>query len=44
MQVEKLIASLLQKHGHVFIPTLGELTVNKENTKLEGSQMIPGNS
>lgn len=44
MQVEKLIASLLQKHGHVFIPNLGELAVNKENTKLEGSQMIPGNS
>lgn len=44
MQVEKLIASLLQKHGHVFIPNLGELAVNKENTKLEGSKMIPGNA
>ena len=44
MQVEKLIASLLQKHGNVFIPSLGDLAINKENTKLEGSQMIPGNT
>jgi hypothetical protein len=44
MQIEKLIASLLQKHGNVFIPGLGELAVNKENTKLEGTQMMPGNT
>lgn len=44
MQVEKLIASLLQKHGSVFIPNFGELSLNKENSKLDGNQMIPGNT